>query len=75
MWRLNVASEKRLTQNADKAHVEIGKNIDRVFTQLDTLSAKVDTLSEKVAGTREDVASLKGHLIPVAYRIPNPPLP
>lgn len=54
---------KRIITDNDKAHLELGKRIDRVDGKIDRVDGKVDRLAADVADVRESIGRIEGHLL------------
>ena len=61
---------KRIITDNDKAHLELGKRIDRVDGKVDRVDGKVDRVDGKVdrlasdvADVRESIGRIEGHLL------------
>lgn len=62
LWTANHNTEKRLIDNADKAHEAIGENIARVEGQVGKNADALTKIDKSVAVAQNDIAGIKNKL-------------
>ena len=58
-WRMSVAMENRIKENADQAHAQIGENINRVEKHLGEIIQRSEAgLNQRIRDLRSDIKDL-----------------